>query len=139
MLFTDSILSSEKLLEGAKSFFNNDIWKIITKIQKDDLEDAIHCILVQSWTPAVMITMRVIESAFKSYYNKIMGREPTNTWYNSLHELENEPSADKNLIGYFNYLRDIRNRAQHPVERYTQFQAEEFFSHGIHILRTIYS
>ena len=138
-LFTDTQLNPDKLSRGAESFFKEDIWSNLSSLEKEDLDDACRCISLQAWTPAAMITMRVVEAAFKDYYKNIMGKEPNDTWFKSIKELNNNDKADKKLIGYFDYLREIRNSLQHPDVRFSQFEAEDVFHHAIHILTRINS
>lgn len=139
-LSTDTILNPEKLSFGAESFFDEKIWKKMSDLEKDDLDDGCRCISLQAWTPAAMITMRVIESVLRNYYTKITSNDPTGKmWGSILTELENQQSTNQKLIGYFNYLKDIRNKLQHPDVRFSQFEAEDAFHHAIHILNTFYS
>jgi len=139
-LSTDTILNPEKLSFGAESFFDEKIWNNMSDLEKDDLDDGCRCISLQTWTPAAMITMRVIESVLRNYYIKITSNDPTGKmWGSILTELENQQSTNQKLIGYFNYLKDIRNKLQHPDVRFSQFEAEDAFHHAIHILNTFYS
>ena len=139
-LTTDTVLNPDKLAEGAKSFFKDEIWNTMTDLEKLDLEDGCRCISLQSWTPASMITMRVIESSFRNYYKQITNKDTNDQfWGNMIAELKNDQSADQKLLGYYDYLKDIRNKLQHPDARLSQFEAEDVFHHAIHILNTIYS
>ena len=139
-LSTDTILNPEKLSLGAESFFDINIWDQISNLEKDDLEDGCRCISLQAWTPAGMITMRVIESVLRNYYQKITSNDPIGkTWGELLTELKNHASSDKKLIGYFDYLKDIRNALQHPEARLSQFESEDVFHHAMNILNTFYS
>ncbi len=138
-LSTNTNLNPEKLSKGAKSFFKESVWNTMSQIEKDDIEDACRCISLQAWTPAGMITMRVIEAIFNRYYKQITEVDPNDTWYRLINELKNEPNTNKRLLGYFDYLRDIRNSLQHPNARLSQFEAEELFQHTIHILSVINS
>ena len=84
--------------------------------------------------------MRAVESVLRSYYQKITGNEPkAKTWGNILGELKNNESADKTLIGYLDYLREIRNKLQHPDARFEQFETEAIFHHALHIANILYS
>jgi len=137
-LSTDTRLNPEKLSIGASSFFKEDIWNNLSDIEKKDLEDASRCISLQAWTPAAMITMRAIEAAFRDYYQKILTKDPGTNWGQMIIELKSNPSVDQKLIGYFDYLKDIRNTLQHPDARFSQFEAEDAFHHAIHILSRIH-
>jgi len=139
-LSTDTILNPEKLSLGAESFFDIKIWDQISNLEKDDLEDGCRCISLQAWTPAGMITMRVIESVLRNYYQKQTSSDPTGKmWGQMLTDLKSIPSANQKLVGYFEYLKDIRNALQHPEARLSQFESEDVFHHAIHILNTFYS
>ena len=83
--------------------------------------------------------MRAIEKAIRKY-QKITGNDPSyKTWGNLLRELEINPSANTDLLGYFDYLRKIRNTVQHPDQRLNQTEAESFFIQAIHIFKIIHS
>ncbi len=139
-LFEGTDLNPEKLMNGAKSFFSEEIWNLMKDIEKADLDDGCRCITLQAWTPASMITMRAVESVLRSYYQKITGNEPkAKTWGIILGELKNNESADKTLIGYLDYLREIRNKLQHPDARFGQFETEAIFHHALHIANILYS
>lgn len=139
-LSTDTNLNPEKLSFGAKSFFDLKIWNKMSDLEKDDLDDGCRCISLQAWTPAAMITMRVIESVFRNYYQKITSNDPKDKmWGPMLTQLKNHQSANQKIVGYFDYLKDIRNSLQHPDVRFSQFVAEDIFHHAIHILNTFYS
>lgn len=86
-----------------------------------------------------MIIMRVVESAFRNYYQKITSKEPENFWGKMLSDLEKIESIDKILLGYFTYLKDIRNKLQHPDARFSQSEAETAFIHAVNIMNTIHS
>jgi len=139
-LSTDTILNPEKLSFGAESFFDIDIWNKISNLEKDDIKDSCRCISLQAWTPAGMITMRVIESVLRNYYQEQTSNDPTGKmWGQMLTDLKSIPSANQKLVGYFDYLKDIRNALQHPEARLSQFESEDVFHHAIHILNTFYS
>jgi len=139
-LFDGTALNPEKLINGAKSFFSEEIWNLMKGIEKADLDDGCRCISLQAWTPASMITMRAVESVLRSYYQKITGNDPEGkTWGGILGELQNTKSTDKTLIGYLDYLREIRNKLQHPDARFDQFEAEAMFHQAIHIVNILYS
>ena len=139
-LSTDTILNPEKLSLGAESFFDIKIWNKMSNLEKDDLDDGCRCISLQAWTPAGMITMRVIESVLRNYYQKQTSSDPTGKmWGQMLMDLKSISSANQKLAGYFEYLKDIRNALQHPEARLLQFESEDVFHHAIHILNTFYS
>jgi len=139
-LSTDTNLNPEKLSLGAETFFDMNIWDKMSNLEKDDLDDGCRCISLQAWTPAGMITMRVIESVLRNYYQNQTSNDPTGKmWGIMLDHLKSISSANQKLVGYFDYLKDIRNALQHPEARLSQFESEDVFHHAIHILNTFYS
>ena len=112
----------------------------MSDLEKNDLDDGCRCISLQAWTPAGMISMRAIESVLRNYYQKETSNDPTGKmWGPMLTELKNIQSTDQKLIGYFEYLKDIRNTLQHPESRLSQFESEEVFHHALHIFNIVYS
>ncbi len=139
-LFDGTAFNPEKLSKGAKSFFNENIWNLMKDIEKEDLDDGCRCISLQAWTPASMITMRAVESVLRSYYQKITKNDSKGKlWGVILDELKSANLTDKTIIGYLDYLREIRNKLQHPDARFDQFEAEALFHQGIHIINLLYS
>ena len=123
-LLNEGNLNPDKLSKGARSFINAKIWKKMDKIEREDLDDGCRCLSIQAWTPASMITMRVVESVLRAYYQKITALDPKGKmWSNILNELRTAKSTEKTLIGYLDYLREIRNKLQHPDARLDQFEA----------------
>lgn len=137
-LSSETSLNPAKLLIGAKSFFKEEIWNSMIDLEKEDLDDACRCISLEAWTPASMITMRVVESVLRAYYKKITSFD-LKDWGKILSELKSTSSDDKILLGYLDYLRVIRNKLQHPDARLDQHEAEALFHHALHIINILYS
>ena len=136
----DSLFDAKKLRKGAIGFFPRKIWNKLQKIQKNDLEDCIKCLLIQAWTPAGMIAIRAFESGVRTYYTKITKNSPDmKNWGTLLNELRNYKIANKKLLGYLDYFKDIRNSLQHPDIIIDQYKAEDIFNHTKEFLREIYS
>lgn len=137
-LFKDSSLNPEKLLIGAKAFFKEEIWDSMNTLEQEDLDDACKCLSLTAWTPASMITMRVVESVIRVYYKKITGLD-LNDWGRIIDQLKSNSTADQTLLGYLDYLRVIRNKLQHPDARLDQDEAEALFHHALHLINILYS
>src|SRR5271157_4651074 len=137
---TDTTLNPEKLCKGPAAFLDLSIWTKLSGLEQLDLTDACRCIIVGACTPAAMITMRCIESALRTYYQNITGNDPSHkVWGRLINELSAHANADKKLLGYLDYLKDIRNKLEHPDARYTQSEAEDVLSHAFYILKIIYA
>ncbi len=131
----DGILNSNRLCEGAKIFFQNKIWRKLPKIIKDDLEESTKCLITESWTASGLMSMRALESGVKKYYTKITGISADGKTFGAmLGELRNNSNADSKLIGYLDFLKDIRNDLAHPNNRIKQSDAEQVFQHTIQVL-----
>lgn len=138
-LVTDTDLNPNKLKEGGSAFFNPELWKSMSDLQKADFNDGCKCVVVGSWTPAGMIIMRSIESAVRTYYNKITDEDPTEVdWGKLQQELSSAKSVDKKLLGHLSYLKDLRNELQHPDKRLDRSEAENILTQAIHVFKRIY-
>lgn len=137
-VFTDGTLNSKKLLEGGSSFFENDVWDMLSDIQQSDINDACNCLLTKSWTPAVMISLRASEDSIREFYKFKTGKDPQrNGWKILLDELSNIKGINKTLLGYLNYIRDVRNTAEHPDEIFNQMEAERVFHQVVNMTTVV--
>jgi ribosomal protein S17E len=102
----------------------------LDEITKEDLYDALKCILHLLPTPAVMISMRVAENLVRRYYTKITGNTAMGkSWGEILNELEQSKKVKPSVLGYLRYLKEKRNEAEHPGKRFTQEESERIFIH----------
>lgn len=138
-VFTDGTLNFKKLLEGGNSFFAKDVWDNLSNIQKSDLNDSCNCLLTKSWTPAVMISLRAAEDSIRKFYEFKTGTNSKKKgWKNLLDELSTNNDINKSLLGYLNYIREIRNTAEHPDEIFDQMEAERVFHQVVNMINVIY-
>jgi len=129
------------LKKGVSGLLGEKLYLQIGEEAKRDLEDALSCIRVGLWTPAVMITLRAVEDLLRAYHKKLLGRTPTRTsrgqfsWGRILNELYTSGKIKAPLMGYLNFLRDRRNEADHPGKRFSQDVAERTLIHGVEALK----
>lgn len=137
-VFTDGTLNFKKLLDGGSSFFANDVWDMLSNIQKSDINDACNCLLTKSWTPAVMISLRAAEDSIRKFYKYKTGNDSQNKgWKSLLNELSDIKDINKSLLGYLDYIREIRNTAEHPDEIFDQMEAERVFHQVVNMITVI--
>ena len=137
-VFTEGTLNSKKLLEGGGSFFPKDVWNMLSIIQKSDINDACNCLLTKSWTPSVMISLRAAEDSIRKFYEFKTGNDSKRKgWKNIIDELSNIASINKSLLGYLDYIREIRNTAEHPDEIFDQMEAERVFHQVVNLISVI--
>ena len=126
--FTEGTLNFKKLLSGGKSFFPNHVWDSLSEISMSDLNDACSCLLTQSWTPAVMISLRASEDSIRKLYKIKTGMEVKRKGWNTIiKELKEVKDINPYLLNYLDYVREIRNTAEHPDKIFDQMEAERLF------------
>jgi len=138
-LYTKTLINPEKLERGTEAFFAEEVLKQMDDLTKEDFSDGCSCILIKTWTPAAMIIMRSIESGLRTLYSKITKNDPSGkNWGTLIAELKKDPNIDKRLLDYFDYLREFRNRLQHPDARFIQSETEDVLTQSIHIFNRIF-
>lgn len=137
-VFTEGTLNFKKLLEGGISFFPVHVWNNLSEISKSDLDDACMCLLTKSWTPAVMVSLRASEDSIRKFCVFKTGSDPQRKgWKNLLDELSSIKDINKTLLGYLDYIREIRNTAEHPDKVFDQGEAERVFHQVVDMIITI--
>ena len=131
-------IDKHKLMSGIESFLKDDSLKIISENAKQDLNEAIKCILYSLPTPAAMITFRASEDVLRLYYKK---KSPNSAegkrWYEIIQELSKIEGTNKPFVDYLNYIRTERNKAEHPDKTFTQSESEHAFMQVIHLIEVI--
>lgn len=137
-IFKNGALNSEKLVKGAKEFFPEEIWSNLSSICKSDLNDACNCLLTKSWTPTVMISLRAAEDSIRRFYKFKVGKSTHKMgWKSIIDELGKMHNINKSIIGYIDYIREIRNQAEHPDQIFDQMEAERVFHQVINVIHVI--
>ena len=138
-VFTEGTLNSKKLLEGGGSFFPKHVWNMLSNIQKSDINDACNCLLTKSWTPSVMISLRAAEDSIRQFYEFKTGNDSKRKgWKSLIDELSKIANINKSLLGYLDYIREMRNTAEHPDEIFDQMEAERVFHQVVNLISVIY-
>lgn len=137
-IFTEGTLNFKKLLDGGRSFFQNDVWDTLSKISKSDLNDACLCLLTKSWTPAVMISLRASEDSIRNLYKIKTGKDINKKgWGRIIQELKESKEIDPRLLNYLDYVKEIRNTAEHPDKIFDQMEAERVFHQVVDMIIVI--
>ena len=127
-----------KLTSGIESFLKEESLTIISDNAKQDLNDAIKCILFSLSTPAAMITFRASEDVLRLYYeNKTQNSSGRKGWNDIIQELLKIEGTNKPFVDYLNYIRDKRNEAEHPGKIFSQSETEHAFMQVIHLIEVI--
>lgn len=97
---------------------------------KQDLHDAVLCVLHLLPTPAAMISFRAAENIVRKYYEAATGRSALGkTWAQLLEEMQQQQIMKPPALGYVRFLKDKRNEAEHPDKRFTQEESERILLH----------
>jgi hypothetical protein len=126
------------------AFIDKNVWDSMSQIERSDYSDAAKCLLIDSYTPAVMVALRGAEATLKKYYEHKTGEDVKNkTWRQITRELKarcQELNLKETFIGYLDYIGDAkRNFAQHPNKIYDQREAELIFMEVMNLVQDIYT
>jgi hypothetical protein len=137
----EGILDYRKLLsEGTKGLLIKS-GKEPPTIVIHDLEETIKCLSYGAPTASVMIGLRAVEGMVRELHQIITGKKSNKAWANLIDavekDLENKGEQPPLLLGYLNYIRDVRNKADHPDKVFTLREAEQIFMHVIHTIQEI--
>ncbi len=137
----EGMLNYNKLLsEGLTNLLGDTTWKLPV-IVRQDLNEAIKCLSYGAPTASVMIGLRAVEGMLKQVHSKLTGTESKKQWKQLLDGIKNDLSAkgigESPIFGYLDYVRQVRNEADHPDRTFTQLEAEQLFVHAIHIIKEI--
>ena len=136
--FTEGTLNFKKLLSGGGNFFPDDVWNSLSEISMSDLNDACLCLLTQSWTPAVMISLRASEDSIRNLYKNKTGKDVKKKGWNTIiNELKEMKEINPSLLNYLDYIREIRNTAEHPDKIFDQLEAERLFHQVVDMIIVI--
>jgi len=137
----DGMLNYNKLLsEGLRNLLGETARKL-PKIVSQDLEEAIKCLSYGAPTASVMIGLRAVEGMLKQVHTNLSGDESKKMWKQLLEGIQQDLKAkgieESPLFGYLDYVRGVRNQADHPDRTFTLLEAEQLFMHAIHIIMEV--
>jgi hypothetical protein len=137
----EGMLNYNRLLtEGVRSLLGDTAWKL-DKIVSHDLDEAIKCLSYGAPTASVMIGLRAVEGMLKQVHTNLTGDQSKKAWKQLLEGIQEDLKAkgveESPLFGYLDYVRGMRNQADHPDRTFTQLEAEQLFMHAIHIIKEV--
>lgn len=113
----------ELLNKGISMLFSDEnILENIAEIVKYDLKEAVRCLAYNTPTASAMISLRAVEGALREYYKTLSSEELEirESWGSVLEKVSQlatkKEIGSKELIGYLDYIRTVRNKAEHPQE-----------------------
>nr|MDO8134636.1 hypothetical protein [Candidatus Njordarchaeum guaymaensis] len=136
-------LNTESLMKAATNYSNpfidDSVWRKLTKVARNDFQEAARCFIATSWTAAAMVTLRGVESVLRQYYEfRTQMKSTGKGWSEIIGELEARPDISKSLLGYVDFIRERRNETQHPEKTYSQRESENIFSVAVNAVTEMY-
>ena len=141
---TSGILNYPELLENGISnlFSKKQVVKKLPRIIKNDLNEAIRTLACNAPTASVMVSLRAVEAALRELCKKLTGKECRSGWKNTLDKVERELKKrnleSKNLEGYLDHFRIVRNEADHPERVFNKNEAEKILVNSVYAIEEIY-
>lgn len=137
----EGVLDYRRLLsQGAKGLLAEG-GKEPPLIVTHDLDEAIKCLSYGAATASVMIGLRAVEGMVRELHHSVTGKKSTETWAELLDEvdedLKNKGEQPPLLLGYLDYIRKVRNEADHPDKVFTVREAEQIFMQVIYTTQEI--
>jgi hypothetical protein len=143
--FSGGLNYPELISKGIVALFNDEkILKKAPKIVKYDLDEALRCLAYNIPTASAMISLRAVEGALRNYYIKLCGDNRTikENWKDVLEKvnilLTEQQLENKELVGYLDYIRTVRNKTEHPETTFTKKEAERTLIQCIYAIEEMY-
>jgi hypothetical protein len=128
---TSGVLDYQKLPSQVLDGLLGEVTYSIPQIVKQDLKEAIKCLKLGAPTASVMVGLRAVEGWLRELYCKLTEKTTKKAWVQLIKEIQNLLSergiAIEPVVGFLNYVRDVRNTADHPDKSFSQMEAEKVF------------
>lgn len=103
----------------------------IPPIVRQDLEEGAKCLKFGAPTASVMISLRAVEGWLRELYTSLTGQKTRKAWGELLKDIQEELSergiSIEPVLGFLDYVRNVRNKADHPDATFDQISAEQTF------------
>lgn len=128
---TSGVLDYRKLPSQVLDGLLGDVTYSMPSIVRQDLEEAIKCLRFGAPTASVMVGLRAVEGWLRELYFDLMGKKTKKPWAALLKDIQSLLSEKgvptEPVTGFLNYVRDVRNTADHPDKTFSQVEAEQVF------------
>ncbi len=103
----------------------------IPPIVRQDLEEGAKCLKFGATTASVMISLRAVEGWLRELYTSLTGQKTKKAWGELLKSIQETLSerdvSIEPVLGFLDYVRNVRNKAAHPDATFDQISAEQTF------------
>jgi hypothetical protein len=114
----------------------------IPRVVLTDLQEAVNCLRFGAPTASVMVGLRAVEGFLREVYKGQAGQSTKKGWAELLKEireiLNNKGFSSMQVMGYLDYIRNVRNTADHPDKFFTQSEAEQVLMQATNAIKELY-
>ncbi len=133
-------LDISKLTLGGEAFFEDDEWKVLSKLEQRGLNEAAKSLLGDNFTASEFMALRTIESVLRRWYKKKTGSSLGNVkWGNVLDKLDRIfPEKNRPIeISALFHLKRRRNAVAHPDVISRESDASVTFIYVINVCKAM--
>ena len=114
----------------------------VPALVRQDLEESIKCLKFGAATASVMLSLRAVEGYLRELYSELHGSATKKAWAEVIKAVQSA-LASKNVaidpaLGFLEYLRSVRNTADHPDAVFDQVAAEQTLMHATSAIRELH-
>lgn len=141
---SQGLLNYPQLLsEGIRPLFSNpETAEKLDEIVNYDLSESVKCLAFNLCTASAMCSLRAVEGALRSLYTALTGQRTELPWGPLLEEIEQllkgKGIRPPKLLGYLDYIREIRNSVDHPDKIFSKTEAEHALMHSADAIAEVY-
>lgn len=135
-------LDISKLSSGAKPFFEEEEWNVLSELEKQGMNEAATSFLGNNFTAAEFMALRTVESVLRRWYEKKTGNTMGKvTWGRVLNRIEKEfPERNRPIeISALFHLRRRRNAIAHPDVISVEADASVTFIYVVNVCKAVKS
>lgn len=131
------------LYEGSRLLFSNpETTEKLDEIVRHDLRHSVRCLAFNICTASAMCSLRAVEGALRSLYTALTGKETDLAWGPLLDKIEEllqqKGISPPKLLGYLDYIREIRNSVDHPDKIFSKTEAEHALMRSADAIEEVY-
>lgn len=128
---TSGVLDYQKPPSAVLDGLLGEVASSLSQTVRKDMEESLMCLRFGAPTASVMLGLRAVEGWLRELYRHLTGEETKRGWHELVREIQrllNERGvAVEPVAGFLNYVRDVRNRADHPGKAFSQVEGEQVF------------
>ncbi|MCP8323132.1 MAG: hypothetical protein L6N96_03005 [Candidatus Methylarchaceae archaeon HK02M2] len=135
-------LDISKLSSGAKPFFKEEEWNVLTELEKQGMNEAATSFIGNNFTASEFMALRTVESILRRWYEKKTGNKIGKViWGKVLDKIEKEfPEKKRPIeISALFHLRRRRNAIAHPEAISNESDASVTFIYVIDVCKAVKS